>query len=193
MTVQYHEDQPDQPERVYDYVMPDAYDPESSLPLELSDEAPDSKPAPTSVSTDKGLSVADRLRQDFGSRTVPTVDIPVPQREGWVLRFRLDWSESKTEKWRKQAKDRTVQDGISREKLSLALLADQCIAVILDGDPIVIGGERWTFQSKGFQEELDVHTPMQAVKKVLPIYAQLIAVADQVSAAAGQGDALDPM
>ena len=182
--VRFNEDQPD----VYDYTLPAENDPDSSFPIEL-----DASPvAPPAISTDKGGSLADRFRQDFGNRVVPTIDVPVPGREGWVLRFRLDWSEAKTQKWRKQAKDNKSENGISNQKLATALIADQCTAILLDEKPIVLDGEQWTFQSKALQAMFEVHTPQQAVQRVIPIFAQLTAVADAVYEAAGKGDSSDP-
>ncbi len=177
----------------YDYVMPEAADPDSSLPLEL-DEPTAREETRETVSTDLGGSLADRLRRDLATPTiVPTIDVPVPGREGWSLRFRLDWNESKAEKWRKQAKDKSFESGISNEKLAAALLADQCTAILIDGQMVVIQGERWTFASKTFQQEVGVGTATQAVRKVIPLSSPLLDVADQVSAAARQGDVLDPM
>lgn len=177
----------------YDYTGPVENDPESSLPLELDAATPDQE-VPVAVEPAPGDSLADRLRRDLGTpAVVPTHDVTVPGRDGWKLRFRLDWNEAKTEKWRKQAKDKAFDSGISNEKVATALLADQCIAILIDEQVVTIQGERWTFQSKAFQREAGVGSATQAVRKVLPLFSHLIEVADQVSEAARQGDVLDPM
>lgn len=174
----------------YDYTLPDAADPDSSLPLELDVEQEETRPA---VTSSKGVSVADRFRQDFGHHTVPTTTIPVPGREGWSLRFRLDWTEAKARTWRKQAKDQASPDGYSTDKLYRAMIADQCTAVLLDGEPVVIQGETWTFKSKALQAEFEVHTPMQAVQRCIPLFTHLVVLGQAVTNAAGSDDLLDPM
>jgi hypothetical protein len=173
----------------YDYTGPVENDPTSELPLEL-----DAEPVQVStpVSSELGGSLADALRAEVGKRTTPTFTTRVPGREGWSMQFRLDWSETQSAQWEKVAKDSSRENGLNASKMFRQTIADQCIALLKNGQPVPGLGER-PFKSQSLQRDFGVKSATAAVEKWLPIFStQLLPVANAITRAAQQDSLLDP-
>lgn len=192
MTVQWNDDQPEQ---TYDVYVPDAADDDSSLPLVLDAEPIDEAPAPQ-VSKAPGGSLADVFRAEFGKRTVPTITLRVPGRDGWTMRFRLDWSEAQANRWEEVAQDRSRKNGMNLTKLFRQTVADQCDAILRDGQALAFGSkpfaskELWSLLKEA--TGVPVGSATQAVELWLPVFPQLQAVATRIAQAAQQENLLDP-
>lgn len=187
MTVQYHEDQPEQ-DYTYDV---QAADPDSEIPYTLDGEEVQGETS-TPVSTSPGGSLADMLREEVGRRTTPTFTMRVPGRPGWSMKFRLDWTEAQSAKWEKAAQDRTRENGLNVSKLWRQSIADQCIALLKDGQPVPGYGD-FPFKSQALQKDFGVPSATAAVEKWLPIFStQLTPVAQELAKAARQESLLDP-
>ncbi len=178
----------------YDYTTePVENDVDSELPLELDgDVTYDETPVP--VSTVPVGSIADALRTEVGKRTTPTFTMRVPGRDGWSMKFRLDWSEAEQAAWEKQAQDRTKENGVNASKLFRRTIADQCVALILNGQEAREYAPK-PFQSKQLQALFGVQSATAAVEKWLPIFStQLLPVANAITRATQSGtvDPTDP-
>ena len=150
---------------------------------------------------DDGTSLADDFARDFATTHVPTTTVPIPAREGWALRFRLDWNEAKTREWKRRAADPQAERKISMTKLYRATIGDQCTAILkevpgvegIEWVPLTApGGDVLVFRDPRLHRLLNVTGTEAAVHNVLPFFSQLATVGQAMATAAGQDDLLDP-
>jgi hypothetical protein len=184
-----------------------AGDPTRGLPREQAHVmAPDSipLPPPAAETGQPAGSLADELAADlaetFAATKTPTATLAIPARDGWFMRFRLDWDEAKTRQWRKDANDPQAPQQISWTKLYRRTIGDQCTAVLKTVEttegpqqvPVTAGGQILTLRDPRLHRLLGVRGTEAAVHKLLPVFSQLATVGQGIARAAGQDDLIDP-
>lgn len=130
------------------------------------------------------------LKQEIAKEvTGDIVVLEVPKRPGWSIRYRCDVQMPLLSRWRKQAADRTMPDGLDELKLCLTVLANQCDAILLNGREVE-GNDRQlvTFASEEFLEMVGAGRAIDAVKAWYGVDGHVLAAAQEVLTESGFGE-----
>lgn len=140
----------------------------------------------------RSVSALDSLREEI-SRDVAakTVTLTVPTRPGWAVRYRCDVEAGELGRWQKAAKDSTQPDRLDSLKVAMTILANQCDALIKDGEALTDDdddGEPVTFRSEVFLEMFGVGRAIDGVKQWYAVDGHIIAASTEVLVESGYGD-----
>jgi hypothetical protein len=140
--------------------------------------------------TDVPVNPLEALKQEIAKEvTGDVIVLEVPKRPGWTVRYRCDVEMPLLSRWRKAAADRQMPDGLDELKLCLTVLANQCDALLLNGQEVEGGGgELLTFASKEFLDLVGVGRPIDAVKRWYGVDGHVLAAAQEVLTESGFGD-----
>lgn len=125
---------------------------------------------------------------ELTATVVPTIDLEVPTRAGWVLRVRADFGSRQVDHWRKLSKDRKLSDGFDGGKFAALVIGANTTAILRHGEPLVIDGTEQTFTTKELAEVLDGATVADRVRTLYALDGYLDAAAKRVLAEAGFGE-----
>lgn len=109
------------------------------LPVEVEDKpGPPPVPPPASqLPPPPGINAGSDLAALFAEaeRTLDLgpVDLPVPHRPGWAVRYRRLTDDRELQPWRVEAYDPTVLEGIDNVTLSTRALVELCLGFVRDG------------------------------------------------------------
>lgn len=126
------------------------------------------------------------LRGELAAEVAPApVTYPVELRPGYAIRYSCDIPAELLRAWlaRGQMKD----GGADAMKQSLAVLTNQCEAILRFGEPIGEGGADVTFAARDFRELIGADSPAAAVRKFYGSDGYVISTAEAVISAAGYG------
>lgn len=135
------------------------------------------------------------LEADIAAEIAPPVEVlEVPYRPGYTVVYSCGIDGDSGKQWAKLAKDTSSPDGIDRVKYSAVILANLCIAIHKDGQPIGDAGDEITFRTPDLQRLLGADRAHLAVRLFYggPKHlgdGHIINHANRVTARAGYNDA----
>lgn len=155
----------------------------------------DQLPSPTDLAMNAGRSTTnsalDALREEVHRDVTPkTVDLKVPGRPAWAVRYRCDVDANDLGRWQKAAPDKSQPDGIDAVKVAATILGNHVVALIQDGEVLINDdtGEEVTFRSKEFLESFGVGRITEAVKRWYVTDGNLLAASTEVLTESGYGE-----
>jgi hypothetical protein len=132
------------------------------------------------------------------------IDIPVPGRPRWAVRFRRDLEFPQFSRWLKRAKDKSQAADTDALRLATTVIANQCSAILrvrdgaelrdgryADDDVQVLSGDEGNplvFSSPELQVTLDASSAIDAARKFYVLDGYAIQVSADVLDANGLGD-----
>lgn len=144
----------------------------------------DAAPAPSGAAGHLRDILAGELRK--ATRKLPLLEVDLRSRPGWQVVYDPNLNVDLAKGWAKGID--IAEDG--QFDIALRCLATQCRGFVLNGNPVVLDGERLTFASKFIQDELGA---IDAVSAVRALYDDDTAVTSHYARLAeASGDGLDP-
>lgn len=140
------------------------------------------------VELDSGSDLEDlraELTAEVESATEPLV---VPARPRYSVVYSTDVEGRELDAYRKRAKDRKRVDGIDGVRFASLLLANKCLAIHRNGEPLVLDGEVATFRHPELLELIGAAGAAEAVVKLYGRDGDVDAAARRVMTDAGWGD-----
>ncbi|KWW97398.1 hypothetical protein LI90_4370 (plasmid) [Carbonactinospora thermoautotrophica] len=136
----------------------------------------------------------DLLRQDLAQHRVPDITLPVPGRDGYACRYRVDITGAQINELRRRCKSRKHEDGVDGIKFAALLLAHAHTGLIRQGRELYgSDGEPLTFRHPELLELLGVASASEAVRRLYGLDGQVDAACRAVLREAGWGEDLAPV
>lgn len=117
-----------------------------------------------------------------------TVTLTIKERPGWSVRYRADVEIPQFNQWRKRCADRSQPDGVDELKLACLILANQCEALVLNGEDLLEDDQPVTYASPSFHASFGVTRAVDAVRAWYGIDAHVMTHSQEVMLASGYGD-----
>lgn len=137
-----------------------------------------------------GVTTLDALR-DIASDHIDTepIEINVPKRPGVSVRYSVDLDAPRFQSWQRACKDRSSPTGLDDLRLSLTVLASQCVGIVVN-DQLVLDdtGQPATFRSDGVMQMFGGRDANQTARKVYANDGHLLATAQEVIRECGYGE-----
>lgn len=136
---------------------------------------------------------AETIAAELDEEVLKTVDLAVPGRPRYAVRYRLDFTDKDLDTWSRQAGDKGYRAKISGTKFALIGLASTCVGILRDGELVELDGKPATFRSRTFLSDvLKVPTAILGVRKLYGgVEGNVDAAMRRVMVAAGWGDDAD--
>lgn len=128
------------------------------------------------------------IAAELTAAVVPTIDLAVPTRPGWVLRCRANFGAKAVDGYRKAAADKRFTDKIDGGKMSALVIGANTVAILRNGVEVNVDGKPATFATPAFRQALGADSVATAVRTVYGLDGHLEAAALRLMTEAGYGD-----
>lgn len=187
-------------ERVEDVTFDDVKLGRGGYPTSPGQEPPPPPPAAV-VPADAGLPPGVRARTDLEALLAEAhrdvgllpIELPIPQRPGWSVRYRLLLDNRELQPWRRKAYDPSTLEGVDLTVLASLGLGALCVGLVHDGEPAADAGRPVTFADPALQQALGVDSPQDACRAWYLLDAHMIASWMAVLRASGHQDVISPV
>lgn len=135
-------------------------------------------------------------QRDLESELEP-LELLTPGRPGWAVRYRCDLEPFKVEAFEKRAADKKMPNGVDNVKHASLMLADQCEAILKDGQVVVDAStnEPLTFNHPTFQAKFNAVDAVSVIRAWFVRGGVIVSQAAEVLVGSGineGGERVDP-
>ena len=136
------------------------------------------------------LTVLDQLRLEVSKKVErPMIEIPIPEREGVVIRYSPNITQNQLKAWRRNSGE-NAKDGFDTVKFACYVVGSCCRAILInEEEAIAENGQSYTFASKEIMEMTGDTRPIpDGIRNFFGIDPHLEATALKILDFSGYGD-----